>query len=376
MNQIKKRLQIINIAISITDMETIQLQLLKLTPLQADKKLQTIIQTLQAYNYVQATQLIEDYIENAPNEMVYRKSSDEETIEAFELIPTKSESSIQEIKDIQLDEFLKQHPDSTQAHMHYEAHNIDAFLNISSDDVLKDTIALYPQQPTTPKESSTSEQPTPQPEPTPQVEATPPQEPSIPCQEEIPTQTIQTLEEEEEENITYPPVPHIQEKYQHLFTQYPPMEIPTKRSSVTEVWMKQLQTQGCNEKEIEEMIDYIQNIRKTNRAEAAELFLLTIATPSLYAQFHLARELYKGELLQQNIEESVNIMSHLANNENFPEAMCDLAQFYEYGIGVKKNTKEAERLYKEAMEAGVLRAIDNYERVHQANKSFLHFFSR
>ena len=58
MNQTKKRLSIINLAISITDLETIQLQILKLRLLMTDDKIQEIITALQDENYAHAQSLI------------------------------------------------------------------------------------------------------------------------------------------------------------------------------------------------------------------------------------------------------------------------------------------------------------------------------
>ncbi len=63
MNQTKKRLSIINFAISITDIETIQLQVLKLGMLKTDEKIQEIITAIQTENYAQAQRLIAVYIE-------------------------------------------------------------------------------------------------------------------------------------------------------------------------------------------------------------------------------------------------------------------------------------------------------------------------
>ena len=52
----------------------------------------------------------------------------------------------------------------------------------------------------------------------------------------------------------------------------------------------------------------------------------------------------------------------LANDE-YPEALCDLAQFYEYGIGTEENSKEAKKLYKRAMELGVSRAEAHFKKL-------------
>ena len=49
--------------------------------------------------------------------------------------------------------------------------------------------------------------------------------------------------------------------------------------------------------------------------------------------------------------------------EDYPEALCDLAQFYEHGIGTGKDKKKAEQLYKEATEFGIKRAEKHYTRL-------------
>ena len=74
MNQTKKRLSIINHAISITDIETIQLQVLKLVPLKSDLKIQGIVEAIQAENYAKAQGLINTYIE-APTENIIQRTS-------------------------------------------------------------------------------------------------------------------------------------------------------------------------------------------------------------------------------------------------------------------------------------------------------------
>ena len=61
MNQTQKRLSIINLAISITDIETIQLQILKLGLLKTDTKIQEIIAVLQAENYAKAQFMVKTF---------------------------------------------------------------------------------------------------------------------------------------------------------------------------------------------------------------------------------------------------------------------------------------------------------------------------
>ncbi|MDD3774991.1 MAG: hypothetical protein PHV08_03405, partial [Sulfurovaceae bacterium] len=63
MNQIKKRLEIIKLAIFMTDAETIKLQLLKLEPFEDDEPIKEIISLLRQKQYGQAQALIDLYNE-------------------------------------------------------------------------------------------------------------------------------------------------------------------------------------------------------------------------------------------------------------------------------------------------------------------------
>ena len=113
MNQTKKRLSIINHAISITDVETIQLQVLKLAPLKSDLKIQEIVTEIQAENYAKAQGLINAYIE-APTENIIQRTPKEESntitkedqaiIDEFDLFITPSGD--EKPKEIDINDFL------------------------------------------------------------------------------------------------------------------------------------------------------------------------------------------------------------------------------------------------------------------------------
>ena len=114
MNQTQKRLSIIKLAISITDIETIQLQLLKLTPIKTDAKIQEILSLLQAGNYAQAQGLITDYIDSAPEEILQRTSQDgkqvisdedQAIIDEFNLFVTPKSNSTQESIEIDINDY-------------------------------------------------------------------------------------------------------------------------------------------------------------------------------------------------------------------------------------------------------------------------------
>jgi len=150
MNQTKKRLNIIKLAISITDIETIQLQILKLTPIKTDTNIQEILTLLQAGTYAQAQALISHYIDTAPDEVLQRtsqtKEKEEEIISGEDqalidecqlfVTPTTSKTEVEEID-------INDYP-SIQPKIKKEKHSIDfdSLLNLDADDVLKDNINI------------------------------------------------------------------------------------------------------------------------------------------------------------------------------------------------------------------------------------------
>ena len=141
-------------------------------------------------------------------------------------------------------------------------------------------------------------------------------------------------------------------------------------------WLLQISTDGYSEEDIDTMIKKIEALSVEHKEEAAQLLLITAATESKYAQFRLARILYKGDILQKNLSESFTIINRLATHDDYPEAICDLAQFYEYGIGIDKDKKKAEFLYEEAMNSGIKRAMDHYERIKKQNSGLFSFLKK
>ena len=63
-------------------------------------------------------------------------------------------------------------------------------------------------------------------------------------------------------------------------------------------------------------------------------------------------------------------------DDDYPEAICDLAQFYENGIGINKDKKKAEALYKDAVDLGIKRAISHYERIKKQNSGLFSAFKK
>jgi hypothetical protein len=151
MNQTKKRLSIINLAISITDIETIQLQILQLGPLRTDEKIQEIITALKAENYAQAQGLITTYIETPIKEILQRtfqkeqekrKIQDNNTIDEFNLFTEPEDNS--ELKTLDFDDMMALSNDVVEEKPKEVQKNIDfdSLLNIDVDDILPNNLKL------------------------------------------------------------------------------------------------------------------------------------------------------------------------------------------------------------------------------------------
>ena len=399
MNQTKKRLSIINLAISIGDTETIQLQILKLSPLKRDEKIQKIIHTLQAENYAQAQTLITSYIEHAPDEIHQRtlletsnsQKEDEAIIEEFDLFRTKQEEEHEEIDEIlDLDNSNADHQEETPE----EKSDFDALLNLKSEEVLPNTLQM--QQTLSDNDDFFS-----LPEENEQYNYTEVVEKDDFFFQDTQDDVVKSVETEKEEadhtssayqsdspvtkaapdNVNtvpdesfqiYEPIPYIDQKFKNMQTQYPPVEESSDHFPSVDAWLKKIANEGYEEHEIEEMVIYIEKLVQENKkAEAAQLLLISAATQSKYAQFMLARALFKGDIVKKNLPEAFTLINRLAMDDDYAEAICDLGQFYEHGIGIDKDTHRAEVLYKEAMELGISRAKRHYERLSKANKGVL-----
>lgn len=399
MNQTKKRLKIIKLAISITDMETIQLQILKLSPLKTDTKIQEIIEGLQSENYAQTQALITSYIEMPMEEILQRTSQEERQIitekeqaiiEEFDLLVTTPKKKKEE-KEVLFDFSTLESEDIPRKKQ--EMIDYDALLNIETDNILAGNIELDISH--TPKDTffDLPEQDEENRKENPIDTAFIPKDTFFdtevpPAIQEVQKEKViyeeETIQDEpslvqSEENIPsqYRAIPYMDQKFKNMHTQYPPVQESDENFSSVNAWLLQISNDGYTNDEVEEMIKYITKLTETNSlAEAAQLLLISGATKSKFAQFMLARALYKGEILQKNLPESFTLINRLAMDDDYPEAICDLAQFYEKGIGIDKDTKKAEELYKEAMALGIKRAIGHYERVRKQNSSFFSAFKK
>ncbi len=430
MNQTQKRLSIIKTAISIGDEETIQLQILKLSPLRTDEKIQEILRGLEAKNYAQTLPLITEYIETPPEVILQRTvqneppspQEEEAIIEEFDLfkVPAKEEpESVKEIVDIEGFVGSDLPIDDSPSQKKTNSIDYDALLSLKSDEILPDNIDIKQTRlekeddddfftPT--EEDSLFENSAIEKDDFFHAEEEP--DTTLPNETGFPDTLLEeTADEAEEEFIEdalqefenpvvpqpvvaatvkesspkeasaelpsepddavpcYEPIPYIDQKLKNLLTQYPPAELPSKSLESVNSWLQKIANEGYTETEIEALVESAMNLsNEGEKAEAAQLLLIAAATRSLYAQFMLARSLFKGDLLEQNLPEAFTLINRMAMDDNYPEALCDLAQLYEHGIGIEKDKARAEALYKEAMEAGIKRAKPHYERLAKGNK--------
>ncbi len=485
MNQTKKRLSIINLAISMTDIETIQLQILKLGLLKTDDKIQEIIATLYETNYAKAQSLIIEYIETPHHEILQRTfqkesekiqrhkkkleearieeekrepKSEKELVSEFDLFhaePTSSAPAPAERTVIDLDDMIKMH----NAHMEKAVEadskngdegdvNFDSLLNIKSDEVMPDNISIdieadndfwkQPEDKAPLSESSEEDSffNTESPEETPvTMDEIFEERPLVDSEEETVTDddifelaqtpaalpeekqeenTAEALEAEQEQDISeeipeseneeereealpetseenqnekpeenkeepyeaperYKAITYIDQKFKNMQVQYPTVDPAEETFDSVTQWLVQIANEGYTESDIEEILKKIDDLKEENRPEAGQLLLITAATKSKYAQFRLARALFKGDILEKNLPEAFTIINRLAVNDDYPEAICDLAQFYEHGVGIDKDKKKAIAFYLQAKELGIQRAVAHVERLNKEKKGLFSF---
>jgi hypothetical protein len=166
----------------------------------------------------------------------------------------------------------------------------------------------------------------------------------------------------------YAPISYIGQKFRNMVHQFSPVETEGDMPSEVENMRKKISAEGYTEKEIEKFLDFYQEFKASGKKyEAAMVLLLAAATESKFAQFLLARELFRGEVITQDHAESFTQINTLAD-QNFAEAICDLGQFYEYGVGIGKDRQMALLLYEEAAGMGIARARKHYERLRNSKK--------
>ncbi len=367
MNQTKKRLTIINLAISMTDIETIQLQVLKLALLKSDIKIGEILSTLNEKNYAQAQRLIYEYIDT-PNETILQRTTQED-IQHSEISQKDEEQAIIEEFD------LFTTPSHEISENFQEEVNYDSLLNVKANDILPNNISVDVSQNIQTSIETENIQ-----EETIQLENTLIDNDNTNILPEenhtLQEHTTPKNDRERESSLSYEAIPNISTKFDNLYNQYPPIEFTTNRYNSVESWLVQVSTKEYTEADVEARIKDGEELQHTNLEESAQFLIAAASTESLYALFRLARALFTGNILQKNISEAVTLIHHLAIDKSYPEAICDIAQLFEHGVEVKKDKEQAETLYKEAMDLGIQRASKHYERIHKENKSHFAKFQK
>lgn len=385
MNQTKKRLHIIKLAISITDIETIQLQILKLTPMQTDASIQEIISLLQRGSYVKSQELISIYMDTAPDEILQRSSQQEylpsiphaegNLIDEFELFLTPSVHSTQNTTQMDAHDFdtllhtdTITEPAEDTFFEEEETQESDTFFD--EKEMLEEDIAENVEENSEPKNSEHKKQENREQE---ILEKTSEETKETKSETPLTEASKETVEEPTKEDThtrTFEPMPHITQKLIHMEKRYPAHAHSNEKFETVETLLEKISNEGYTESDIEEVIQMSKKLITIEQVEeAAELLYICASTESQFAQFMLARELYSGTLLKRNIESAFILMNTLAK-DNYPEALCDLGQFFENGIGTIPDLIKAESLYKEAMVLGIKRASKHHARLQKQNRGF------
>lgn len=329
MNQTKKRLSIISLAISINDTETVQLQVLKLSLLKTDSLIQEILEILQAQNYAQAQGLIASYIKK-PNQGVVQRSMQEE--------PAISPEDQAIIDEFDLFVIPKKAKKKKKKQRPIEAVDVDSFLDINMDDVLAQSVPIAKTQNKQDsffdQEDSTK---------APMIDTTdipkdtffdniPTQEDTL-SQEKIQKKQIETVqtteevlhkeepkvesilddtsikeepipsEEAQQETLSfgYAPILHLEQKMISMKNLYPTIDNKYEQFSTVEALMHKLIHEHYTEQEIEETLMYAMKlIEQEATLEATQLILVCAGTesklPSLFLQENFIKERFSKKI--------------------------------------------------------------------------------
>jgi len=169
------------------------------------------------------------------------------------------------------------------------------------------------------------------------------------------------------------------QKFRNMLHQFP-QKVPYEDGVYIEAqrFIDRVSSEDYTESQVEAMIARYQELKAEGYlAEAAQVLIAAATTESRFAQFMLARELFKGDVLVPDHAEAFTQINRMAE-EDYPEAICDLGQLYEHGIGIDKNKRHALLLYEEAAALGIERARHHYERLRRSNplRTLASLFSR
>ena len=400
MEEILTRFEIVRLAVKLGDFRTIDIQSEKLRALSLDDKLNEIVDLLESRNYRQAlyemkhyaSSLEDDFFDTPVDKPAPRKAADssdsrptprkrsEEPAGLFDLEPAREEEEPEE-RVLDLEEILRLSEGATRTPEDYEPAPEFSVERSSPQERSEPVEAMEPEPPLSsvePREEESEREPEAseglaEPEYFGHPEAEEPVAEDAETQEEygsgesepaVRTSEFSELDDEErKESPRHPPISYISQKFRNMMHQFPPVEQEAPVPPEVEIMQRKISSEGYTEEEIEEFLRHYQAYKEAGRkGEAAMVLLLAAATESKFAQFMLARELFRGEIIQQDHAEAFTQINTLAD-QNFAEAICDLGQFYEHGIGIGKDRQMALLLYEEAAEMGVARARKHYERL-------------
>lgn len=453
MDQIKKRLEIIKIAIFMSDDETIRLQLLKLEYFEENEQLDKIIDLLKRKNYGQAQVLISEYLNNSrtPNKQGVKENEDilkqanisnndsKSIVDDFGMLKSSSlsnkhglQSTNQNIKqdktkdtitsyiggsknfELSLDE-IEKIPSRKQTTDTPQKEKVD-FSDIFTTSKKEKISTEEKQQKITPEEEIVTKEKNSDLEDNDQVTENQPEETIE--QEEINFESEEYETENKEENnelneenldddlemlITadsevgntnidmtleenlesresanpydkkYPPVSDIFHKFQNIALFHIGDKNYTLHKSSAN-WMHRISKVGYKEIEILKIAKYIQKLKEQKEHnEAIQLALICCATESNLGKLIFARELYKGDIVEQDHFKACEMTKELALLD-YPEALCDLGQYCEHGIGTKKSLEYALHFYKKAYDLGLDRASILYKNLKKKKGLFSFLF--
>ena len=185
------------------------------------------------------------------------------------------------------------------------------------------------------------------------------------------------VEENKEENLQnedgfYQPIAFLEQKFENIIKRFPQKEpIESELDSIKH--LISIFEQPYRDEDIDIALKQFDEFKRNgDLEEASKVLLLVSISDAKSAHFALSRELFKGDVLEQNYAEAFIQMNDLAL-DGFVEAICDLGQFYEYGIGVKKDRKKAISLYEEAMEFNLERAKELRDKLQNSKRSFFSY---
>ena len=388
MEEITLRFEIIRLAVELGDYETIDLQCGKLQSLSLNDRLDEIIDLLESKNFRQALYQMKHYHQSLEDEFFSEakkkkekkrspgrdwkdqglfatdeESEEERTLDLEEILRLSSEGATQ-VPDVkEEDEYdLDLSPSETEKVSGEEAdtYSMEATEKETVEEA-SETVEFALEEDRELPEEEEPEESVGQEEGWTRVEEKPREVEEVSGTKR--SSSLNRPREEEKGEKKRPPISYIGQKFRNMIHQFSPLERSEVLAPEVERMRKQIAEEGYTEEEIEEFLSHYQEYKaRGRRAEAAQVLLLAAATESKFAQFLLARELFKGEVIQKDHAESFTQINTLAD-QNFAEAICDLGQFYEYGIGIGKDRQMALLLYEEAAELGVSRARKNYERL-------------